>query len=532
MRKFRHWSAPDSGRVLLPIAIADLSIRYSDVLARFFPFRYLGGYGDELFFSVASLGIGFGILDVTQWLLFVVAIGIVVPFLYPEPLREVTKTVRARSIISLTGVGFAIVVSDIGGTGDAGLVLVIAVGFFVAIGVLLRIEGISPYDETGQLVSGLNRFTRRDGIARDELDRAKAYDGWRRSFALGTFAVAAYVVLFAPTLVIAVVVMMLAKTFPIPDFLVLAYALLGITAERTERLSQPPESLNVESYLLQSARHATNGIHSMFVVMLFGIGVLATVITPVLIFRPTSGLLLLTIRPPILPLLLWNVIGLYVLSLGGALYGLWFWIRMLPRVTAFLERWNDEPQKTRLVSRPKLLLVPSFVATSVATAGLSNSFLGENRFLFAVVWPPVAIGIAWVVRRTRRRHPTATRREDFTIAAAVLIAYLTLMDVLAIGSGNLAVLLSPQIGLFCGMILYVVGIGRVNRYGNRYDYRYGDDTDDERRYAFPLYLGIGGMFALLTTGYLTGTLQILILVSAILLLGFAAVMAVTKYYRL
>lgn len=517
------------------IAVADVSARYGDALLRSTFTDHLARYGDELsgfLFSGLSLGIGVGVVDLTQWLLFVAVLGFLAPQLYPSSMEEITETVPLRLVVGATGTGFAIVMTGMDGLDDVGLLLVLAVVFFVALSAIFRIYRASPYDEDGVLVSGLDQFAQWDGIAQDELERATNYDGWRRSLALGIFAGATYVVLFAPVLVAGVVTTMLAETFPIPDLLVIAYALNGLVAAQTERLSTPPDPLNVEDYLLTFAGHATDGVQSMFVLLLFGFGVFLTVVTPVIVLRPATGLLLLTLRPPILPLLSWNVVGLYVLALSGAAYGLWFWLRMGPRVAAFLERWNDAPRETPFASRPRSLLLPSFLAIAVATAGLSNDFLGENRYPFAVAWPVVTVGVAWVVRRTRRRRPAVARREDLTIVAAVIVAYLTLMGCLAIGTRDPTVLLSPRVGLFCGVMFYAVGVGRVSRYGNRHDQRYGGDTDDERRYALSLYLGIGGLFTLLTAGYVTGALETLVVISGVLLLGFAVVTGLTKYYRL
>lgn len=504
---------------LVLIAVLDLGLRFVDEL--------LG-----LAFSSLSLTIGAGLLNVTQWALFLVALALLVPRLYPSPLGDLTKDPSLRLILAASGTGIAIVLTDIDGLDDAGLFGAIVVVFVVAVTATLRLKEVPVFAEESPLVAGLNWFSPTDGTAERELADAKDYDGWRRLVALGIFWMATQVVLIVPILIASIIVTMLAGTFPIPDLLVITYGLSVFVAPRTDRFSGPPAALHVDEYLLTFARQATNGIHGVFVVLLYGLGLLVTVTTPIVALRPATELLVTAFELSVGPLLLWNVVGLSVLYLGGVAYGLWFWLRSVPRVIAFLERWNGEPHKTPLEARPKSLLLPSFVVTSIASAGIANGFLAENRYLFAVAWPLSIVGISWVVWRTYRRHPTVARREDVVVALAVIIGFFTLLGNLAILSGDPAMLFSPELGLLCGTILYVTGIGHVDRYGDRHDRRYGSETDDERRLALPVYLATGGLLALLAAGYNSGPVGVLVLIAGFALLAFAGALGVTKYYYL
>lgn len=509
---------------VLLIAGLDLLVRYGDLLFGFI-------------LASVSLGIGVGRLDITQWLLLFAALALVADRFYPPPMREHPPMserlgkVLVRAITAGAGTGIAIVLTTIDGLDDAGLLVGVVAAFLLTIALVFRSFGVSTFEEDGPFVLGLDWFAPDEGIAQQELTDAKSYEGWRRAFALGIFAVAVHVIIFAPVLVAGVIATMLVETFPLPDLLGIAYMLGAVVAAKIERFPEPPAALNVDDHLLKSAKYATNGMHGIFVVLLFGVGIFMTVATPMLVLRPTTELLFTVFEPPILPVLTWNVVGLWTLSLASALYGLWFWLRMTPRIAAFLERWNDEPRETGLRSRPKSLLVPSLGATVVATAGLGHGFLGPNRHIFAVAWPLTAFGVALVVHRTRQRHPTVARREDFTVVAATLLGYATLMLSLAIGTGDLSVLVSPNVGLLCGIVLYVAGLGRANKYATQHNSQYGSDEDDERRLAFAVYLGVGGLLALLTTGYLEGPVRIFVLVGGVALVLFAIAVGITSYYR-
>jgi len=515
----RQQSMPGFRGVLLVVVGLDLALRYGDVLFGF----VLAGL---------SLTIGVGLLDVSQWLVVFVGLALIAGKLYPPPMRDFADEASVRLVTAAAATAMAMVLTTIDGLDDAGRFVSVAVGFSVAIALVFRLLGASVFDVESPLVRGLDWVARGEDIARQELADAKTYEGWVGTFALGAFAVAVHVVLVAPVLVAGVLTVMLVETFPLPDLLVIAYLLGGVVAERTERVSAPPEVLQVDDYLLTFARQARNGIHGIFLALLFGVGIFMTITMPVLVLRSATGLLLSAFEPPILPVLTWNVVGFWALYLTGAFYGLWFWLRMIPRIVAFLERWNDEPREAPLDSRPKSLLVPSLVATMVATAGLANGFLGANRSLFAVAWPLTVAGVSWVVFRAYRHHPRTARNEDVAVAAATLLACLLLIGNLAIVSGDLGRLVSPKVGLLCGMVLYVTGVGRVNRYATRHDRRYGDGTDDERRYALSVYLGIGGLLALLTTRYLDGPIRVLVLVGGVALVVFGLALGVTKYYRL
>lgn len=491
-------------------------------------------FGDEflsLFFASVSLGIGAGVLTVSQWLVVVTALVVFAPRLYPPTFRELVETVPLRVIVAATGTGIAVVLSDVRGAEDAGWLFVVAITFMLALSVALRANDVSVFDEKSQVVAALDWFASQEGTARDELAKAKTYGGVLGVFALAIFAVAVYIVFFTPVFIAGLITVVLVETFPLPDVLVIVYVLGVIAATGVERLPAPPRALELDEYLLAFARQATNGIHSMFVSLLFGVGIFLTVATPLVGLRLSAELLSTAVRPPILPHLAWNVVGLVFLFLTAVGYGLWFWLRMVPRIGAFFERWNDDDRETPLASRPRSLLLPTFVATAVATAGFSNGFLGENRHVFAVVWPIPVVATGWVVWRTRRRHPTVARREDVAVVAAVLIAVFTLMGSLAILQNDLAPLLSPDVALLCGVILYVSGIGPVSRYGDRHDRRYGD-ADDERRFALPLYLANGSLLALLSTGYVAGTLEVLLLASGVLMLVFGGALGASKYYYL
>lgn len=503
---------------LLVVASSDLLLRTSDELLL-------------LVLSTLSISTEVGLLTVLQWVVVFVALFVLVPDLYPPPTRGLAEMVSFRTIIALTGVGTTYGLTDPDGLDDVGLVVLLALGFVAATTVVLRRNDVPFFDPESPLSEGLDWFALHEDAARKELDRAKEYDGWRRTLALGIFALAVQVMLYAPVLVAAAVATMLVAIAPLPDVLAIAYVLGKWVGSRVDRLSSPSDRLNVGDYLLTFARHAGSGIHGMFVSLLFGVGILLTVAPPLVVFRNLVGLLGTALRPPILPLLAWNVVGICALVLSAALYGLWFWIRMTPRTTAFLERWNDAPHRTSLEARPKSLVLPVFFALGVASVGVSNDFLGANKHLFAAAWPVPVVAIGWVVLRTRRRHPSVPRREDVFVTASVLLAVLGLRGTLAILAGDLATLLSPQTGLLCGIVLYVSALGRVSRYGDRHDRRYGD-RDDERRYALPLYLGNGGLLALLSTGYVAGVLGGLLFAAGGVLVASSVALGIAKRYHL
>lgn len=507
------------------VATADLLLRFGDEL--------LG-----IFFSSVFLGIEAGILDVSQWIVLVTALAVFAPKLYPGPMGKLVEPLPFRLLVAGTATGMAAVLADFHELADVGWMFAIALGFGIAFSVLLRSHDVPVFDVESPLVYGLERYALGEGVARDELERATEYGGWTGRLALGVFATATYAVFLVPILVSGIVVEVLLELAPLTDFLVLTYAIASILATRVDRLPAPPSALELDAQFLSLARHGYRGIHGFFVVLLFAVGVFITISTPVAALYPAFELLLASFRPPATPLLSWNVVGLVLLYLLATGYGLWFWARMVPRAATFLERWNDEERETSLEPVPRSLLLPTFVATGVATAGLSNGFLAGNRHLFAATWPLPVLTIAWVVWRTRRR-PAVTRREDgsvarredVTVVAAVLIAYFTLMGNVALVRNDLAVLFSPSVGLFCGIVLFASAVGRVSRYGDRHDRRYGD-CDDERRLALPLYLAVGGLFALVATGHFTGALEALLAVSGVTMLGFGAALGVTKYYYL
>ena len=498
-------------------AIADLLVRF----------------GDEVLASTlagTSLAVGAGVLELSQWLVFTTTVAVVAPRLYPPPLRDVVAPVPVRSCFAVFGVCMAISLDDPETTWDVMAFLASGVGLVAVTGLLVRAKGLSPFDADGTLVAGLNWFLRTDESVGAELRRIENLDGRLRVGMRWLFGLSTLIPLVVPMVIAALVVLVLADTFPFPDVLVLAYVAGAFVAAKTGVSSSSPDALAIDSYLLSFGREAAKGLHGTFLLLLFSVGIFSTVGLPAGLLGIVIELLLTVVGNDPVSLASFNVVGVHLLWVGAVLYGFWFWARMVPRITVFLERWNGQPIRTPLAARPTLLTLPSALATALASLGLRHGLTPPGEYAFALSWPLGLVALGYVVVRTRRRHPTRSHGEDFVLVGAVLLSVFSIPGV-TIASGTSGSIPPGEAGLVAGAIAFVGLLGRVSRYSERHDYRYGDGPDDERRFATPAYLLVGGLYALLVSGYLDYQLRVLTLAIGVLLLVSGTALAASSYYR-
>ena len=477
-----------------------------------------------------SLAVGAGVLNLSQWLVLTTTVAVVAPRLYPPPLREVVEPVPVRSCFAVFGVGMAISLSDPETIWDMLAFLATGVGLVAVTGLFVRAKGLSPFDTDGALVAGLNWFLRTDELAGTELRRIENLNGRLRVGMRWVFGLSTLLPLVVPIIIAALVVLVLADTFPFPDVLVLAYVAGVFVAAKTSVLSSSPDVLAIDNYLLSFGREAAKGLHGVFLLLLFTAGIFSTVALPAGLLGIVIELLFTVVESNPVSLAFFNVVGVHLLYVGAVLYGFWFWTRMVPRITVFLERWNGQRIRTPLASRPTLLTLPSALATALASLGLRYGFTPPGEYAFALSWPLGLAALWYVVRRTRRRHPSRSHGEDFVLVGAVLLSTMSIPGVV-IALGTSVTVPPAEAGLLVGAIAFVGLLGRVSRYSERHDYRYSDGPDDERRFATPAYLLLGGLYSLLLSGYLDWQLRVLTLALGVLLLVSGTALAATSYYR-
>lgn len=127
-------------------------------------------------------------------------------------------------------------------------------------------------------------------------------------------------------------------------------------------------------------------------------------------------------------LTLWAAIGVLVVALGFAVYGLWYWFRQLQRLPTYASVWEahkrSETPATVVPKAPRprgifvpgaLLLVPVIAAVWFNVIGLWSG-LGVG-----LSWPAVFMGAVWSVHTTERASPSAVTGEGWRVTAALLV---------------------------------------------------------------------------------------------------------------
>lgn len=505
--------------------------------------------GDEFVALVASgssIAIGVDLLDVSSWTVFFALVVVAVPRLFPRLLSPLTSSIAFRGWVAAACVVLGALFTQIQSVRVAVATVVVLVGYAIGLFVLFDRYDRSVFDPDDLLVAGLDWLAPGDELFTAELQRSLERTGPLRTVSLALIAFAAAAFFSYPVVVGGLLLSVLQQTFPVPDFLVLVYLAVTAVSKRTDRLQRPPELLSVDTYLLSFVKRSTDTITGPLLVLLVGLGTLLTLLPPLLslrILRSTGRVeLFLTAGP----MTTWNFVGTLALLLTSFCYGLWFWLRLLPRLTVFLELWRGAENRTPRVARPRSLTAPSSLTFLAALAGIATGLTGSGRLWFAAVWPALVLGVIVLCYRTYDRAPPSAGREDLVLAAAVAIPAATLftfpeMETTAPGR------LRPVTIYVVALLWYVVGVARVIRYSNRYDRRYaehfgdpdrdsqepdGGVPDDERRYAFALYLAIGGLYSLLASGYLSSDVRILTSLLGLALVVFGAASFVVRYYRL
>jgi hypothetical protein len=292
---------------------------------------------------------------------------------------------------------------------------------------------------------------------------------------------------------------------------------LGVdAAARRERLPTAPlgrAALDVETRFYDAvavAGHGMKGWLSLLLVVGFGlfVHVLAFASLVAFLWTETLPFVLATLRTGVVDriafVITWNAAGMTVTTLAASVYGIWYWLRCLDRLPAYLSGWTARHGLAAAdatdaaegdVTRPVGLVVPPTLAVSVTLgwllAGRSEAatlpLLTTADRLYAVAWPLTLVVLLGSVWLTRHAAPQPPRSDGVALPAAALIQFCggyTAVGWLGADGGGLSPTFDPLTAFVLLAVPWFFYFADA--------YHWAEGRDDRWRYAFPGYVAAFG----------------------------------------
>lgn len=473
------------------------------------------GSGSDL--AVPLVSLAFGVADVpllatlTTWVLVGYAATLVAPLAYPSSFELPVERWGFRAVFAATTVATAALF--------AGYVDSNPLPAFLASLTLVGIAGVTfllylrdvvgwNLSATDSRYLGLYRgYAWTDDV--EDVRRNFERSGWLHRPAVALNRLVAGLLVAFPAFVAGFVTVVLFRAYPLPDLLILSWALGSVAGDALDREFSPGHRpLDIESQLYdaasESVRNATGMVLTLYLLASsFGFVSLLTVPGAVVL---AGGWELLA--PWVAPRATWGGVGVVVVLATSSLYGLWCCLRMLTRLPSHLrvnapdtsasddsgdaidprneasERSGPASPDDSVPVRPVGFTLPPLAAT--VAVGLALFWTGVESVCLAVTWPLALVLLAVSLLVTRNRVRTRLASDPHYVVfgtAAFLVAAWTLAhaDPLrdAIVGRDITLVPLPELVLFVVFVVWLGYLGDV--------YRYTEVHDDHRRYAGSAY---------------------------------------------
>lgn len=409
-----------------------------DILWRF-PAR-LVAYLPEWIPPIFSIGSGISgntlFATASTWVLFAVTFFVFADRIYPDSLELPFEDDWFRLLIVGIGITSGISLSMF----ENGIELAIVflgvefMGAIVLVGYLYRVENWHLFDPNGRIISPLELSYDDAGDRYRLMLQSK---GLAETINAGFFVVANAMLLAVPCLLLGVVAQTSIHAFPLPDLVILGYILsttLGATASiRQLTLPFDATQIDIEERLhrgIKTVLHSQNGIILTMYCLLgvfLGCGTLGVAVGVGRAY--TSDVLAagLTFGTWDQVLFVWQLLGIELLLLLAAGYGIWLWLRAFKRLPAYIRYdsgGSEGPTRVPPARPVGMALVPVGV---LAIAGARIEFM--SLFEFAILWPPTALVVGLCGFVTVRRTGTSIANENHVIIGSLLIHGLGIMAI-------------------------------------------------------------------------------------------------------
>lgn len=499
---------------------------------------------------------------VSEWLFIAALFYVYTPNVFRTRASDFAERDSFRGITMLATSGFALVFSSlvVGAPSDLSQPSEFASGFLVALagatigyGLFFRYEANWPKQSLDDRVDILAAFIPVPDAERAEIrEGITATGSWATlraySLFLGVVFTCVIHVFFFSLLSVFVFVL-----FPLVEILILVSVGHGWLRRRYPDTFNGEDSiaerLDVETRFYAVVSTAGRGIKGwvgLFLCIVFGLFgqvvmlgfALPFVVQDVRLFLHTASsngitTIFVAVRT-------WNILGVGLSFLTASAFGVWFWLRMLERLPAFLEDWEHavglraaserEPETTR----PMGVMVPPSLAVFASTLWLIHVSRTTGQLVvtpqdmaYALAWPAILGLLLASVWLTRRRDPQTAASDNRALPAALLVqigigsVFLWLEFPADTGAQTVSVAFSPL------AVMMLVGIPLF--FYLQDVYLWGERREDIGMYAFPAVLGLfGGLVIVLGTVGTTDQRFLFIVLGATSLLG-AGVLTVDQY---
>lgn len=353
-------------------------------------------------------------------------------FIAPDDLRKRGR-VGFQMLFSAVSVSYAVTITDaITGTSEPipfvgwvfGIFLVSSVLFVAQFYYLTEWRLL---DADGEMAAFLDAVILFD--VESEIERDFGRSGWQSILGVGLwcfeFGVLFSVVCFLFGLASAQIGLM----FPIPDLLLVGTAVFTSASNRDAGV----RNFDFEAKVHRLVGLSTESQKEIFLLLVVLLGLVVSV-QPVLAFSVGfAGLLELAILAwPTVAVTTWNVVGIFALLVASASYGLWFWIRELERLPAFLTTRNENGSGTATDAPPRLPGLTGLPTLTLLGSVLLNATLstpsGGVQLFSAVAWPfllGIVITVTYLEVSGRRENCSYrfldAGHEDLVAAIAVVV---------------------------------------------------------------------------------------------------------------
>lgn len=502
------------------------------------------------------------IATISEWLFIAALFYVYTPKVFRARATEFTERESFRVITTLATCGFALVFASLvlGSPVDISRPSESAGGFLVACaaaitgyGLFFRYEANWPDQSLDERIAVLAAF-----IPVPDAERTAIREGIT---AAGHWATLRAYTLFLSVVFTCVIHVFFFSTlsvivfglFPLVEILILLSVGLGWLRRRYPNTFDWADSisdvLDIETRLYDVVSTAGRGIKGWvglvlcIVFGLFGQAVilgfaLPVVLQDVRLFLHTASSIGIT--TPFVAVRTWNVLGVGLSFLTASAFGVWFWLRMLERLPAFLEDWERAvglraaSEREPATTRPLGVMMPPSLALFAATLWLIHVSRTTGRLVvtpqdvaYALIWPAILCILLASVWLTLHREPQDAASDNRALPAALLVqigigfVFLWLEFPAETGGQAVSVGFSPLAVMMLVAIPFFFYLQDV--------YLWGERRDGIGMYAFPAALGSFGGFVIVLGTIPTTERQFLFLVLGITTLLGASVLAVDQF---
>lgn len=393
-----------------------------------------------------------------QWVFVATIFYSLTPRVFRDATREVTATRSFRIVTTFVALGFALSLSSL----TLGNPVVLEErGVFWGVALVAIVSGLGAYGWYFRVIQDWRRRSleaRIDLLARfvplSEEDREEllaARDADERWAGVRTWSVFPAIVMVC--LIIAFVFgtfsMLVLALNPLVEVLALVSVAL-VAANRRYPLQVADwgvdrDVLDLEGRLYDVVSYLGRGVKSwstVFLIVFFGLSVqvIAFTLAFQLVLDETAPFFLTVLQLGVTDVptatLAWNTIGIGVCLLVASVYGVWYWLRMLERVPAFLDAWEVGVGRRETVAdrtetaRPVGLMLPPSLSFFCVTlwlafnpAGSGTNALTMPAIGFAVGWPATIVSMLASVWRTSVIDPQPPQSDELALPLSLVVQF-------------------------------------------------------------------------------------------------------------